>query len=606
MKQKNWRHNRLSLVLLLALFAAWSPLANGAWQANETAALNAAYHQLKSAYLNLLKPDIAPRQLAKNSYYFGYETGAVNNLSSIKVLLNNIAVAEFKLGSKENMAFAQGGLLPLYGANMADESLLSLLVTDAKGLQKKFEFVENSSANKTSVTIFKLAAAKKITLSKETIFDPGIGESGFIVQEALYDLHTKGEPAVLLKYIGDDRIVYSSAGEQRSLAYIYTKAALEFGVPEYALAIKFDAKTHDNQTKLEHIEYLLRSQDMATAQRIIDSLHRFGSNNEKNQALYLQSIIYLRHNELAQLKKLLPSFKGPSQEQAIVALNLSSALALDGKVKQALQIAKKTNVPAAKSEINRSLEAKKNLYIGTFYNWLGQGEKSKTHLKRVGSGSSGYLRALLTLGWSEIGKQQVSDAYNSWQQVLNTGQKDSKAVQESLLLVPYALARMNRFEQASGAYLQAIEVYKQQLNNIDYLLRRFTNKKMAIELVTKSAQLNEKKLALLQLAFGKDKQNYMAQLLEQKEVPQALDKILRLENLLQELATASLKVKRSSGFHRLNSDARHLQQQYSAWFSKMATLIFEDRKKILQKHLAQAEFLLAENYQRMALGTDNN
>jgi tetratricopeptide (TPR) repeat protein len=121
---------------------------------------------------------------------------------------------------------------------------------------------------------------------------------------------------------------------------------------------------------------------------------------------------------------------------------------------------------ATTSETLLALRDKANVALG--YAWLqaGQPVEAKPALQRVRLTGPYSNKALLGVGWADAEQNNFRAALAPWVELGDRDILDS-AVQESLLAVPYAFARLEADGQAAEHYQSAIDAFAAEIGRID-------------------------------------------------------------------------------------------------------------------------------------------
>ena len=117
-------------------------------------------------------------------------------------------------------------------------------------------------------------------------------------------------------------------------------------------------------------------------------------------------------------------------------------------------------------ERDAGLRDKANVALG--YAWL-QAERpelAREPLQRVRLEGPFSNKALLGVGWADAAQDHYRSALAPWMALRRRNLLDS-AVQESLLAVPYAMARLDANKQAADYYLDAIEAFHEEIARLD-------------------------------------------------------------------------------------------------------------------------------------------
>ena len=151
---------------------------------------------------------------------------------------------------------------------------------------------------------------------------------------------------------------------------------------------------------------------------------------------------------------------------AYARFNLGVALVRSGDAAQGRMLLESVGSAPAGSEEQRALKDRANLALGFALLQEHAGDAAVSALSRVRLDGPFTNRALLGLGWAETEAQRPDRALVPWLALRERPLLDS-AVQESLLAVPYAYARLASNGQAAQHYQQAVQSYGRESGRID-------------------------------------------------------------------------------------------------------------------------------------------
>ncbi|MFO7286859.1 MAG: hypothetical protein LOD94_10080 [Gammaproteobacteria bacterium] len=149
--------------------------------------------------------------------------------------------------------------------------------------------------------------------------------------------------------------------------------------------------------------------------------------------------------------------------------NLGVALVRQGRIREGAAVLERIGsrpLGPEPSEAIAALRDKANVALG--YAWLQAGEAAlaKPALKRVRLEGPFSNKALLGVGWADAELAEYRAALVPWLE-LKGRTVDDPAVQESLLAVPYAFARLGADGQAADHYLDAITAFDTEIERIE-------------------------------------------------------------------------------------------------------------------------------------------
>jgi outer membrane protein assembly factor BamD (BamD/ComL family) len=146
--------------------------------------------------------------------------------------------------------------------------------------------------------------------------------------------------------------------------------------------------------------------------------------------------------------------------------NLGVAMVRSGRVNGAAELLDDLGGLDPLNEEMSSLRDKANLALGYAYLQDGQAQAAKSPLNRVRLEGPFSNKALLGVGWADAENENFRRALVPWMELRGRDLLDS-AVQESMLAIPYALAKLDSISQAADHYLNAIEAFYEETNRID-------------------------------------------------------------------------------------------------------------------------------------------
>jgi predicted negative regulator of RcsB-dependent stress response len=184
------------------------------------------------------------------------------------------------------------------------------------------------------------------------------------------------------------------------------------------------------------------------------------------EAQMLQSQIYINSGQYDRAITLLQDWKGKTEWASYAKFNLGVALVRSGRVNEAKEILNELGDLNPFNDELTSLRDKANLALGYSLLQDGQPLAAKAPLQRVRLEGPFSNKALLGVGWADAEIENYRRALVPWMELRGRDLLDS-AVQESMLAIPYALAKLDSISQAADHYLNAIEAFYEETNRID-------------------------------------------------------------------------------------------------------------------------------------------
>ena len=185
----------------------------------------------------------------------------------------------------------------------------------------------------------------------------------------------------------------------------------------------------------------------------------------------LQAQLLIENNQYDQAIALLGDWPGKDTWASYAKFNLGVALARSGRVDGAADILQQLGKLDPPNEELSALRDKANLALGYAYLQDRQPVAAKAPLQRVRLDGPFSNKALLGVGWADAETDNYRRALVPWMELKDRDLLDS-AVQESMLAIPYAMAKLDAIAQAADHYMNAIEAFYEETNRIDQAIYR--------------------------------------------------------------------------------------------------------------------------------------
>lgn len=183
----------------------------------------------------------------------------------------------------------------------------------------------------------------------------------------------------------------------------------------------------------------------------------------------LQAQILIDGGQHDQAITLLQDWSDKTEWSSYARFNLAVAMVRSGQVNNGAVILDDLGRIEPFNEELSSLRDKANLALGYAYLQDGQPLAAKSPLQRVRLEGPFSNKALLGVGWADAEVEDYSRAIVPWMELKDRNLLDP-AVQESMLAIPYAMAKLDSISQAADHYLNAIEAFFEESNRIDGMI----------------------------------------------------------------------------------------------------------------------------------------
>lgn len=205
--------------------------------------------------------------------------------------------------------------------------------------------------------------------------------------------------------------------------------------------------------------------------------------NLQREALMMQAQIQIDSGEFDRAIALLQNWKGKTEWASYAKFNIGVALVRSGRIEEAQQILSELGRMNPFNEELTSLRDKANLALGYALLQDEQPAAAKAPLQRVRLEGPFSNKALLGVGWADAEMDNFQRALVPWMELRGRDLLDS-AVQESMLAIPYAMAKLDSISQAADHYLNAIEAFYEETNRLDRTIAHIESGELFNEFLT--------------------------------------------------------------------------------------------------------------------------
>ena len=181
--------------------------------------------------------------------------------------------------------------------------------------------------------------------------------------------------------------------------------------------------------------------------------------------------VLMAQERFADAADLLQNWDGAEDWVGYSRFNLGTALVRTGELETGAALLNKVGTMSAEGDEFRSLRDRANLALGYAFLQARLDGPVKPVLHRVRLNGPYSNKALLGVGWADAEAAAYQEALVPWLELSSRDVLDT-AVQESLLAVPFAFAKMNAERQAAEHYYKALEVYDTEIERLDDAIAR--------------------------------------------------------------------------------------------------------------------------------------
>ena len=193
--------------------------------------------------------------------------------------------------------------------------------------------------------------------------------------------------------------------------------------------------------------------------------------NLQRESLMLEAQILIAGGEYDAAIEKLQRWEGETEWASYAKFNVGVALVRLGRIDEAARLLDELGNLDPFNEELTSLRDKANLALGYALLQDGQARAAKEPLQRIRLEGPFSNKALLGMGWADAESESYERALVPWMELQGRDLLDP-AVQESMLAIPYALAKLDSISQAADYYLNAIEAFYEETNRLDRTIGR--------------------------------------------------------------------------------------------------------------------------------------
>ena len=220
--------------------------------------------------------------------------------------------------------------------------------------------------------------------------------------------------------------------------------------------------------------------------------------------------------------------------EGFTTYNLGIALVRGGKVREGLQYIDRTGRIESDNPATLAIKDKSNLVLGDKLMSDNNFERAKDVLDRVRLSGPFSNRALLGSGWADASLERFESALVPWT-ILAEREVTDSAVQEGLLAVPYAYAKLGVYSQAALKYGRALEAFGKEIDKLGASITSIREGKFLKALVREELKQDANWVVKLRELPETPETFYLLDLMASHDFQESLKNYLDLEELRKKL-----------------------------------------------------------------------
>ena len=205
------------------------------------------------------------------------------------------------------------------------------------------------------------------------------------------------------------------------------------------------------------------------AETALSSVKDTLSDEYEAERLFILANIYTQSNRLQEATQLLSHFNTDSIWFDYARFNIGTKLIKNNDINEGINLLKELAETESTNREQRILQDKANLALAYTSLKSNKPAEATQYFETVRLNDNEATKALLGIGWSWYKQSEFDRSLTPWMELANR-EKSDPSVQEALITIPNSFEKINNHYQALHQYDLAIDVYKEQLGEIEKIL----------------------------------------------------------------------------------------------------------------------------------------
>ena len=249
---------------------------------------------------------------------------------------------------------------------------------------------------------------------------------------------------------------------------------------------------------------------------------------------FLRANVHMALRQPSEAISVLSTLQRSAGLEGFATYNLGIALLQDGRDEEALEQLERAGRVSGREQALLAIRDKSNLVLGTMLfeaSKFGPAQKSLDRVRLRGPFSN---QALLRAGWADASADNFERALVPWSILAERAPTDA-AVQEAILVLPYAYSKLDVHGRAALLYGQAVETFGSELEKLDASIESIRDGKFLEALLREEIRQNEDWVIRLRSLPETPETFYLMALMASHDFQTALQNVLDLEDLRKRL-----------------------------------------------------------------------
>jgi hypothetical protein len=249
---------------------------------------------------------------------------------------------------------------------------------------------------------------------------------------------------------------------------------------------------------------------------------------------FLRANIFMATHRPGEAVDVLRKLQGSDDLKGFSSYNLGIALLRNERPEEAIrQLNKAGTVKAGQQDVH-AIRDKSNLVLGSLLFEASQFDLAQRSLDRVRLEGPFSNQALLGAGWADASADNYERALVPWS-ILAKRDSTDRAVQESLLALPYAYGKLDVHGRAAVLYEQAAETFGIELGKLDASIESIREGEFLVALVREEIRQDKDWVIRLRGLPDAPETFYLMALMASHDFQTALQNYLDLEDMRKKL-----------------------------------------------------------------------
>jgi hypothetical protein len=254
----------------------------------------------------------------------------------------------------------------------------------------------------------------------------------------------------------------------------------------------------------------------------------------RHEERFLRAQIYMVNGRFADAVDILEDMRDMRGFRGFAGYNLGMALFLQGKERAGIAQLDRAGQVKGEDEPTQAIRDKANLVLGYRLLEAEKPAQAKQYLDRVRMVGPFSDKALLGSGWSDVSLGRFDRALVPWSILVKRNPTD-KAVQESLLGVPYSYAQLGMHGRAALLYGEALDAFGKEMLRVNASIQSVRNGNFLEALVREELKQDKNWAIKLRELPEAPETWYLTQLMASNDFQSSLRNYQDLEDLRKRL-----------------------------------------------------------------------